>query len=279
MEKSNMLYFSIGYTKDNKDPTEEHINFALKKALQMPSIVRHHHRIWLPHRDGRQVVDDVWDWMSDYTYTGMCRNTIKNCGHIAVWALTPEQDNKQDKRIDKTYPRELFEKGFFAGDTQLTEQTDIVMWGRTHNAVQNIQAFEYAKQLENLGYDIGYMSCLQRSPESFNEHFGKYFDQTPVWPMIIIYAGTEASAFKHTGTRDRITDKTVQGSLLGPFDWDEVMDPDPENNKKGPFTPLYRWNADRTALRPLTQDEESKLDFRKRTKQYMDKIKNKQRIL
>ena len=89
MTNSNMLYFSIGYTEDSKDPTEEHINFALKKALQMPSIVRYHHRVWLPHRDGKHVVDDVWDWMSDYTHTGMCRNTIKNCGHIAIWAMTP----------------------------------------------------------------------------------------------------------------------------------------------------------------------------------------------
>ena len=25
-----MLYFSIGYTEDSKDPTEEHINFACR---------------------------------------------------------------------------------------------------------------------------------------------------------------------------------------------------------------------------------------------------------
>ena len=57
------------------------------------------------------------------------------------------------------------------------------------------------------------------------------------------------------------------------------MDPDPENNKQGPFTPLYRWNEDRSAIRPLTQEEESKLDFRKRTKQYMEMIKKTDRIL
>ena len=278
MTNSNMLYFSIGYTEDSKDPTEEHINFALKKALQMPSIVRYHHRVWLPHRDGKHVVDDVWNWMSDYTHTGMCRNTIKNCGHIAIWAMTPEEDNTE-KRIDKPYSRELFDKGFFAGQTRLTDHLDIVTWNRAYGAVQNIQAFEYARQLQDLGYDIGFMSCLQRSPESFNEHFGKYFDQTPVWPMIMIYAGTEANAFKHTGTRDRITNDTVKGSLIGPFDWDEVMDPDPINDKKGPFTPLYKWNKGKTELIPLTPEEESKLDFRKRTKQYMDNIKTTDRIL
>ena len=132
MTNSNMLYFSIGYTEDSKDPTE-HINFALKKALQMPSIVRYHHRVWLPHRDGKHVVDDVWDWMSDYTHTGMCRNTIKNCGHIAIWAMTPEEDNTE-KRIDKPYSRELFDKGFFAGQTRLTDHLDIVTWNRAYGA-------------------------------------------------------------------------------------------------------------------------------------------------
>ena len=42
---------------------------------------------------------------------------------------------------------------------------------------------------------------------------------------------------------------------------------------------FYKWNKGKTELIPLTPEEESKLDFRKRTKQYMDNIKTTDRIL
>ena len=54
-----MIYQTIGYKKDNSNPTQEHILEATRNALRVPMTQRFHFRIWFPER--QKLISKFWD--------------------------------------------------------------------------------------------------------------------------------------------------------------------------------------------------------------------------
>lgn len=260
-----IIYQTVGYTDKSQDPTEEHINQSLVRAFQMPAGSRVHYRVWLPHREGgRQLVDRVWDWFINRTTGAVSQSTIKNCGHIAMFMMQPEPEGKYDDAVDTPLHRDIFKDGPFDGEKQLEGKDTILHFVRNLASFHYISAIEYCRQLQDFGYDVGFQGCVIQRSRSFNEEFGEYFPGGDVLPIMITYAGTNASAVKHSFQRKMIdTDMVKDRAFLQPQWLEGWINRPTEGMPDNCGEELYKWNADKSALLPLSDSEMLSLKYQK----------------
>jgi len=275
-EPRPLMHMTVGYAKDNKDPTEEHINEALLETLRMPVCQYVHNRVWLPHRDGPEVVQKLWKFVCDYTSAAVLEpnspscvapssGAITNCGHIAVFMMVPESDEtlKAAKRMGYIkYPKEYFEGGLFSGEDSIDDHYDITWWARSFATTHYPAATTYARELHNRGYDVGFFGCSISSPKTFNEMFGEHLPDGPVHPVMMVFAGTKASAMRNSGTRAGINIDTVSDKAYVGIPWQKIQK---DNDSSG----LCRWNEDRTAVVKMTDEEKQKLNYVQYSNKFM----------
>ena len=260
-EPKPLMHMTVGYAKDNKDPTEEHINEALLETFRMPVCQYVHNRVWLPHRDGPEVVQKVWRYICDMTSAAMAvepsSGAITNCGHIAVFMMVPESDQTLEDAAKMKYikyPKEYFEGGLFSGEDSIDDHNDISWWARSFATMHYPAATTYARELHNRGYDVGFLGCSLSSPKTFNEMFGEHLPNGPVHPVMMVFAGTKASAMRNSGTRAGINIDTVSDKAYVGIPWQKIQK---DNDSSG----LCRWNEDRTAVVKMNDEEIKKLNY------------------
>lgn len=220
-----LLYQTVGFANDNENPTEAHINEALEEALKMPAASRLHNRVWLPHREEGDVVSQFWTWLEQRTHAKVCKNTITNCGHIALWVMQPEDADAPDYWYPK-YPQGYFEGGLFTGPQNFSDEPVLLNdFFRNYSMGIAISAMKYAEELQSKGYDVGFLSVPSVAPVSFNSSFGQYFTKQPVLPMLMIYAGTKGNAIKHSYHRNLISNTTVESASVIKLDLSQDENP------------------------------------------------------
>ena len=214
------LYQTVGYAADNENPTEAHINESLVKALQMPAASRNHTRVWLPHRETGDVCADFWEWMDINTHAATSRNLITNCGHIAVWVMVPEDDAESQSEWGPDYEDKFFHGGFFTGvdgtglDHFRSNPSILNDFFRNYAMGIAISAMKYAQNLQDLGYDVGFLSAPFMAPQAFNNSFSQYFDEGLVVPIIMVYAGTKGSVIRHSYHRNKVDIASVANTAV-----------------------------------------------------------------
>ena len=281
-----LMRFPIGYAEDNQNPTEEHTDQAVLEAFKTPAPQYVHNRIWLPHRDSRgtEIVEKLWKFYTEYTTTALAtrpsKNSIFNCGHVAIFMLVPEDDKTIAEAKKMKYdvlPKEIFEDGIFRGDLALDTHTEIAKFGRYYANWNYSAADRYSRHLHNQGYDVGHLSCGILSPNNFNKLLGEYLPEGPVHPMITVFAGTKASAMRHTGMRDKYTTKDIAGKSYMNSPWDKTQDKSNYFGKtvlkdKYPDVAhgLVKWNADKSDVTPLTDEELLELNYIKYDQKWHD---------
>jgi len=284
-----LMRFPVGYTEDSTNPTNEHINEALLEAFKTPAPQYVHNRIWLPHRDprGKEIIEKIWKFYTEYTTTAFAtppsKNSIFNCGHIAVFMLVPENEKtiiEAKKMRYDVLPREIFKDGIFRGDLALDSHTEIAKFGRYYANWHYTAADRYSKVLHDYGYDVGHLSCGILSPNNFNEILGEYLPDGPVHPIITIFAGSKASAMRHTGMRDTYTIKDVSDQALMSTPWDGTQDKSNYFGKtvlkdKYPDVAhgLVKWNHDKSDVVPLSDKELLELNYVKYHKTWQEASK------
>ena len=284
-----LMRFPVGYTEDSTNPTNEHINEALLEAFKTPAPQYVHNRIWLPHRDprGKEIIEKIWQFYTEYTTTAFAtppsKNSIFNCGHIAVFMLVPENEKtiiEAKKMRYDVLPREIFKDGIFRGDLALDSHTEIAKFGRYYANWHYTAADRYSKVLHDYGYDVGHLSCGILSPNNFNEILGEYLPDGPVHPIITIFAGSKASAMRHTGMRDTYTIKDVSDQALMSTPWDGTQDKSNYFGKtvlkdKYPDVAhgLVKWNNDKSDVVPLSDKELLELNYVKYHKTWQEASK------
>ena len=284
-----LMRFPVGYSEDSTNPTDEHINEALLEAFKTPAPQYVHNRIWLPHRDprGKEIIEKIWKFYTEYTTTAFAtppsKNSIFNCGHIAVFMLVPENDKTIAEAKKMRYdvlPREIFKDGIFRGDLALDSHTEIAKFGRYYANWHYTAADRYSKVLHDYGYDVGHLSCGILSPNNFNEILSEYLPDGPVHPIITIFAGSKASAMRHTGMRDTYTIKDVSDQALMSTPWDGTQDKSNYFGKtvlkdKYPDVAhgLVKWNDDKSDVVPLSDKELLELNYVKYHKTWQEASK------
>ena len=211
-----MIYQTIGYKKDNRNPTQKHILQATKNALRVPMTQRFHFRIWFPER--QNLVAKFWDWLRQETYYSMSHEYMKNCGHVAVFGYMPARKEITDLKDQMDIP---FPKDYF-----IDESGKITWWQHSHNysrphelirdyyMLTGTSAYEYGRTLNNLGYFTGFGSCIQQHSQSFYDTFKDAFDGEPFIPIVMVHSGTKAALIQHTDTRHVIDGLDLTGALI-----------------------------------------------------------------
>ena len=88
--------------------------------------------------------------------------------------------------------------------------------------------------------------------------------------MLFIYAGTEASAVKHSDQRQLIDNETVSQALVEPKWSNDYLKSTPsELIPDHCGEKLYKWNFDKSALIDLTDAEIKQLDYKKRSEKFI----------
>lgn len=206
MKLNKMIYQTVSFSESSTCPTEEHTELAIKNSLRVPTTQRFHMRIWFPHRAG--LVDQWWDWHRGATHHNMGPG-IRNCKHVAVWCMVPEEDHvHKDHKDGRDLP--LPNVKFATHDLGYSQILHV-----DYYTFINFQVYEYARTMTELGYNVGFSSCVQGKPKSFNRTFGKHFNDMPVIPLIALYVGTDGDVIQHTPQRDWIADMDVSGELVG----------------------------------------------------------------
>ena len=261
-----LLHQTVGFADDNENPTEAHINEALEAALKMPAASRLHNRVWLPHREEGDVVSQFWTWLEERTHAATCKNTITNCGHIALWVIQPEDDDAPLGWYPN-YPQGYFEGGLFTGPQNFSEEPVLLNdFFRNYSMGIAISAMKYAEVLSGLGYDVGFLSVPSVAPVSFNSHFGQYFSKQPVVPMLMIYAGTKGNAIKHSYHRNKISNTTVETGSVIKLDLNQSDIPSNWGYKN-----LHYWEDDtRSTLLPHTANTVVDFNYCKRSNNFQE---------
>ena len=283
-----------GYWQDNQNPTEDHIDQALLEALRTPAPQYIHNRVWLPHREenGEQILDKLWEFYTQYTTTAFAMQpstgAIQNCRHMAVFMLVPEDEKTIEEGKLMKYdilPNEMFEQGLFRGDVALDTHVEIAKFGRYYANWHYSAAMVYALHLQELGYDVGSLNCGILSPKNFNEAVGEHLPEGPVHPMITVFAGTNASALRHTGMRDTYDISTVAGKSYMNAPWNTTQDKTNylyntvlEKRFPGTAHGLVKWNKDRSDVVSLTDEELKQLHYDKYTNTWKSMPKAKAKI-
>ena len=218
-----------------------------------------------------------------YLATPPSKNSIFNCGHIAVFMLVPENDKTIEEAKKMRYdvlPREIFKDGIFRGDLALDSHTEIAKFGRYYANWHYTAADRYSQVLHDYGYDVGHLSCGILSPNNFNEILGEYLPDGPVHPIITVFAGTKASAMRHTGMRDTYTIKDVANKALMNTPWETTQDKSNYFGKtvlkdKYPHVAhgLVKWNNDKSDVVPLSDTELLELNYVKFHKTWQEASK------
>lgn len=261
------LYQTIGYASDNQNPTEEHINQALVKAFQMPAASRNHTRVWLPHREPGDVLSDIWNWMDVHTHASTVRNLITNCGHVAIWTMIPELDSEsEDNGWGIDYPDAYFEGGFLSGSKNFLNNPSVMNdFVRNYGMGIAISAMEYARTLQDFGYDVGFLSAPFMAPNAWNTSFGSYYDRQPVVPILMIYAGTKGNVIRHSYHRNKITTDTMANKSMIKIDISESGKPSDWGYKN-----LNYWeDSNRSNLVGYTQSEVESMNFTKYSENFV----------
>ena len=286
MTTQTLMRFPVGYTEDSVNPSEEHIDQALLEAFQTPSPQYVHNRIWLPHREprGKEIIEKIWKFYSQYTTAAMAtppsKNSIFNCGHVAICRLVPENDKTIEEAKKMRYdvlPKEIFKDGIFRGDLALDTHTEIAKFGRYYANWHYTAADRYSMHLHKQGYDVGHLSCGILSPNNFNDILGEYLPEGPVHPIMTVFAGSKASAMRHTGMRDTYTLKDVAGKCYMNTPWQTTQDKSNYFGKtilKDKYLHvahgLVKWNSDKSDVTPLTDEELVELNYVKYAQQWKD---------
>jgi hypothetical protein len=231
MKLNKMIYQTASFSESSTCPTDEHTEIAIKNSLRVPTTQRFHMRIWFPHR--ANMIDQWWDWHRGATHHNMGPG-IRNCKHVAVWCMVPESEEVHKESqggLDKPLPDARFRKNDlgYNGELHIEYYTFI-----------NFQAYEYARTMTDLGYNVGFSSCVQTKPKSFNRTFGKHFNNTPVIPMIAVYVGTDGDVIQHTPQRDNIEDMDVSGELIGVSNCKVPRHSRLDGNKAFPNMPYFK---------------------------------------
>lgn len=231
-----MIYQTVSYAKDNKNPTDEDILKATENALKVPMTQKFHMRIWFPHRAG--LTDQVWDWLSTDTHFNMNTESMKRCGHIAIWVMVPEsaevheasRDGMDQPLPDSCFMNDNGECDWWGQEAELTRKKNHVHLD--YYPFISFQAYEYARSMREMNYDVGFAGCIHAKPKSFNKKFGAHFDGKVVIPVVMVYAGTDGEIIQHTPTRDEIDREKIAGEFVGL-----------DNFKMAPFHRLSENNA------------------------------------
>ena len=273
-----MIHLSVGYADQNENPTEEHINEALVETLRMPVCQYAHNRVWLPHRSGMDM-RRVWGYIHEHTSAALAQEPgsgpITNCGHVAFFMQAPE-DAETLRAADHMryihYQPEVFQQGLFKGPHALKGHDDFTWWARTWATQAYPGAMRYAFELHSRGYDVGFLGCIISSPNAFNRTFGEYLEDQNVQPIMMVYAGTQASALRNSGTRLGVTiDQPWLKQAHIQVPWQRIQaeaGATPDDNFG-----LCRWNEDRTELVPLTAEETKALNYVKFSKTFLERKK------
>lgn len=283
-EPTPLLYQSVGFQPNSEPPTEQHINEALLEAFRTPACQFAHNRVWLPHREGAGTVSRVWQYINTHTNAALCREpstgAITNCGHMVFFMLANEDAEhvRQSHRKEYiTYTPEHFRDGLFRGETSLTNHYDTTWWMRAYGTFHYPAAQQYGRALQERGYDVGFLGCVISSPNSFNDTFGEYFPDGPVHPVVMVFAGTRASAVRHLTLRDRLTVEMMSGKSYFNVPWPDLLPdaeaPDPSERRRGAVqNTLYRWNDSHTRLDKIPAAEVEALHYIKNTDEYTEMV-------
>ena len=251
-----MIYQTIGYKKDNSNPTQEHILEATRNALRVPMTQRFHFRIWFPER--QKLISKFWDWLRQETYYSMSHELMKNCGHVAVFGYMPARKEIEELKdqIDTPFPRDYF----------IDKSGKITWWTNSHNSKQphelirdyymltGTSAYEYGRTLNTLGYFTGFGSCIQQHSQSFYDTFKDAFDGEPFIPIVMVHSGTRAALIQHTDTRNVIDGLDPTGALI---ELERTPMKQPVHDGYGKIWkngPYYTTDAD-NKLQPLTFEQ------------------------
>tara|TARA_B100000674_G_scaffold91583_2_gene64173 strand:- start:349 stop:1140 length:792 start_codon:yes stop_codon:yes gene_type:complete len=251
-----MIYQTIGYKKDNSNPTQEHILEATRNALRVPMTQRFHFRIWFPER--QKLISKFWDWLRQETYYSMSHELMKNCGHVAVFGYMPARKEIEELKdqIDTPFPRDYF----------IDKSGKITWWTNSHNSKQphelirdyymltGTSAYEYGRTLNTLGYFTGFGSCIQQHSQSFYDTFKDAFDGEPFIPIVMVHSGTRAALIQHTNTRNVIDGLDPAGALI---ELERTPMKQPVHDGYGKIWkngPYYTTDAD-NKLQPLTFEQ------------------------
>ena len=247
---NKLIYQTISFSDKSKAPTEEHIELATKNCLRAPNTARFHQRIWFPHRSG--LDEQWWDWLGENTHFNMGPG-IKNCKHIAVWVMVPEEDHVHEKykgTLDEPIPTEEF------------EECDLGYGKHLHTSYyffMDMQAYEYARTMTELGYNVGFSGCIQNKPKSFNRtfgsHFKKHFKTAPVIPYLAVFVGTDADVIMHRTDRGRVEDMDVNGELVGFPDTHKLPDYAMKATDDEAYLDIPYFKPKNGELEPLSRDE------------------------
>ena len=274
----------VGYLPDNENPTEAHTDQALLEAFRFPAPQYVHNRVWLPHREpnGKEILSKIWDFYGNHTSAALAMEpssgALSNCGHIAIWMLVPEDEKTleeaKEMRYD-TYDREHFTDGLFRGHSSLTQHDEIGRYARFIATWYYPATTMYTLHLHNLGYDVGGFNCSITSPNTFNSLLGEYLPDI-CHPVMAVFAGTKASAFRHTGMRDTYTTEMCSGKSFMNSPWDTSADKtnylgeyDGATGEKSKIAHgLVRWNGGKTGVQALTPEEFKALNYIKYSNKY-----------
>ncbi len=270
-----LINLAVGYTADSKNPTEEHINQALVETFRMPVCQYVHNRVWLPHRQGMDM-RKVWQYIHEHTSAALAQEPssgpITNCGHVAFFTIAPEdQETLRDADAMRYihYQSEYFKDGLFKGEHKVADHEHFTWWARTWATQAYPGAMCYARELHTLGYDVGFLGCIISSPNAFNEIFGEYLPEGPVHPIMMVFAGTKASALRNSGTRLGVDTSTVADKAHIKVPWQKIQR-EAGATRDDSFG-LCKWNADRTELVPLTEQEVKDLNYVKFSKTFLER--------
>lgn len=208
-----LIYQTIGYKKDNQDPTTQDIETATRNALSVPMTERYHFRIWFPERQG--LVQKYWQWCREHTHYTMSLPLMKNCGHVAVFGFMPATDKAAKAQKNYLiYPRECFIKDGrinWFGDWWQGKRMDLI---REFYLIMGSSIYEYARTMKQLGYFTGFGSVIHGYLQSFHDTFKDAFDGEPFIPLCMVHAGTKAALVTHTTTRQNLGQTDISGALV-----------------------------------------------------------------
>lgn len=260
-----MIYQTISFKKESTPPTEAHIELAIKNSLKVPAAERFHMRIWFPHRAG--LMDKWWDWHRGQTHHNM-GDGIVNCRHLALWCMIPEsaEVHKQAEGLeDVPLPNERFaEWDLLKNPTSDNEHSSMMFQGllTEYYSFMYMQAYEYARTLSELGYNVGFSNCVGTNPKKFNREFGNHFNNIPVIPLLAVYAGTMGEVIQHTKHRDLVDELDVTGEMVGIQNISYPAHTPMDGNKA--FVNVPYWTPTSTGLEPLTKEQVRALGVEKR---------------
>jgi hypothetical protein len=264
-----LIYQPDGFTDDSRSPTEEHIREATLNALRVPVQGRIHHRMWFPHRSNR--VSEFWRWMSDNTTFIMDGTQMRNCGHVAVWCLTPETEEtrakwREAKKHGRVFDTPRSDRAFVDNDGNLAwysnwmaqvqsspDTSELQMRIRDYYTAPYMQSYEYAQSLRTRGYHVGFAACVMHQADSFSKTFASGLGVRALVPIIAVYAGTKPTVVHHKPERDNLDHTDIGAELVHP-DLEPVRYSSMEDDSL--FVDGYRYcEVEGGSLRPISQND------------------------